>query len=126
MNVELMDKALKIAFLMAGAWAALKPTLFAAIFAFVGHRSAVLDMVVVASCLVIVWGAFRRAPLYLWVGSVLVLMVSSFAGFFHHFKDSGESGPLPYEWLNGYFQFSLPLVVLVVIDLFRNRMFGRD
>lgn len=115
-----MDIELKVLMLIAGAWAALKPAVFAAIFGFVFDQSALIDLAVVGSCIVLVRGALSHVPRYLWGLAFSILLVSSTVGFLHHFKDAGESGPLAYEWLNGYVQFGAPLLVLAVAGLFRN------
>ncbi len=61
---------------------------------------------------ILVIDEFRRIPIPLWVMMLVLLASAGSAGFFHHFRDSGESGPLSYEWLNGYHIYALPLVLV--------------
>ena len=59
----------------------------------------------------------------MWAASLLILLTAISIGFFHYFRDVGESGPLPYEWLNGYYKFTLPLITLAVLKyLFQLRL----
>jgi len=44
-------------------------------------------------------------------------MAFSLAGFGYHFRDSGESGPLPYEWINDYFWSAIPLLVTTMFSI---------
>lgn len=114
-----MYSILKIATLIAGIWAAMHPAVYGVLFLFFVDYSAIIDLMVVASCIIIVWHTFRSLPLFLWIVSLAVLFLAASIGFFHHFRDVGESGPLPYEWLNGYYKFSLPLIILALL----NRLF---
>ena len=110
--VRHLKTALRIAALTAFAFAAISPATYALLSAFVGDRSAFIDMAVVGSCIILVADAFKHLAVWLFVFGVAVLLTASLAGMFVHFQDSGESGPLPYEWLNGYYLRSMPLLLI--------------
>jgi len=76
--------------------------------------SAVVDVAVALICIVVALSVFLNTRFGVWVTSILCLSIVALAGQFHHFKDSGESGPLPYEWINNYITQALPLIVLVI------------
>ena len=70
----------------------------------------IVDLLVLGSCIIIVWDSFRTMPRAIWVVSMIILVCSANVGFIYHFQDSGASGPLPFEWLNDYYKFTLPLI----------------
>jgi hypothetical protein len=74
--------------------------------------SAIIDFLVLGSCIIIVWDAFKTLPRLVWAESLLIILAATSKEFIYYFRAFGESGPLPYEWLNGYHKFSLPLITL--------------
>jgi len=119
-----MHITLKIVILLAGIWAALRPAVYGALSIFFVDSSAMIDLLVLGSCIIIVWDAFRSLSPVVWISSFAVLLIATNTGFFHHFRDSGESGPLPYEWLNGYYQYTLPLISLAILNRIVRRRFA--
>jgi len=113
-----MKILLKIAILLAGVWAALRPAVYGFMFMVASDSSAIVDFLVLGSCIIIVWDGFKTLPRLVWTASFLILLTATNIGFFHYFRDFGESGPLPYEWLNGYYKFALPFIALVVFSSF--------
>ena len=95
--------------------AILAPTTYGLLFGFCFDWSALVDFVVAGSCGVLAFTAFKDISLKLWLTAFLIVTVSATSGFFHHFRDSGESGPLPFEWMNNYFIDAIPLVILSVL-----------
>jgi hypothetical protein len=116
-----MTIIIKVSILIAGIWAAIRPAVYGALFTLVFNSSAIIDFLVVGSCFVIVWHAFRPLPSFMWITPFGVLLVATIVDFLHHFRDFGESGPLPYEWLNGYHRHTLPLITLVLFNCFIQR-----
>jgi hypothetical protein len=53
---------------------------------------------------------------------MVVLLAASLVGLFVHFRDSGESGPLPYEWLNDYYFRSTPLMLISAANRLLRRL----
>ena len=113
-----MTIILKIVILLTGIWAALSPASYGALFLSVLDSSAIIDFVVLGSCIIIVWDAFKTMPRLIWGTAFMVLLIATNIGFFYYFRDSGESGPLPYEWLNGYYKFTVPLITLSLMNCF--------
>lgn len=113
-----MTIILKIAILFAGIWAALRPATYGALFLSVFDSSAIIDFLVLGSCIIIVWDAFKTMPRLIWVTAFVFLLVATTIGFIQYFRDSGESGPLAYEWLNEYYKFTVPLITLSLINCF--------
>lgn len=62
--------------------------------------------------LLIMMSAFDIIHHYLTLVATLIVIGYSVASQFHRFRDSGESGPLPYEWLNDYWIISWPAVLV--------------
>ena len=106
---------LKTATILAGMWAGLRPATYAFLFLFSLDSSIIFDLLVLLSCTILAWEAFRPTIRTAWVLSLVILLLATGMGFFHHFPDYGESGPLPYEWLNGYYTFSLPLIFVTLV-----------
>jgi hypothetical protein len=113
-----MNILLKLAIIVAGVLAALRPAVYGTLSIIFMDSSAIIDLLVLGSCIVLVWHTFRSAPLLVWVAALAVLIVAANIGFIHHFKDFGESGPLPFEWLNEYFMHALPLIILALLSSF--------
>jgi hypothetical protein len=113
-----MNIMLKIATIVAGVLAALRPAVYGTLSIVFMDSSAIIDLLVFGSCIILVWHTFRSAPLLVWVAAFAVLLVAANIGFIHHFKDFGESGPLPFEWLNEYFIQALPLIILALLSRF--------
>jgi hypothetical protein len=93
------------------AFAVISPGSYALLFAYVGDRSALIDFAVVVSCVILAADVFRHFRVWIFLSAAVVLLSASLAGLFVHFRDSGESGPLPYEWLNRYYVCSMPLLL---------------
>jgi hypothetical protein len=113
-----MNIILKIAIIAAGVLAALRPAVYGALSIVFVDSSAIIDFLVLLSCIIIVWDTFRSAHLFVWVAAFAVSLVAANIGFIYHFKDFGESGPLPFEWLNEYFIHALPLLILALLSRF--------
>jgi hypothetical protein len=84
------------------------------LFSAVRHPSAIVDFVIAFGCLGLAFDIIRRMPVWIWFAAFAVVTVSSLAGLCFHFQDSGESGPLPYEWLNDYYVRSWPLLIIAL------------
>lgn len=118
-----MHIALKISILLTGILAAYPPAVYGALTIFYFDLSAIIDLLIVGGCVIIAWDAFRSVPRFMWIASFIALLIATSIGFFHYFQDAGESGPLPYEWLNGYYKFTIPLIALCSLNhFFRWRM----
>ena len=111
-----MDKLLKMVALPAGVWAGFQPAMYGALFTVFTHYSALIDFLVLASCLVLTISIFKRIRSAVFFIALATLLFASVIDFFHHFQDSGTSGPLPYEWLNGFYLFGLPLVFISIFN----------
>lgn len=109
-----MKTAVRVLVVLASIYALAPPLSYMVLFTFALHQSAVIDLVVALSCVLLAYSSFKKLPSALWFGSLLVVALSASIGSFHHFRDSGESGPLPYEWLNHYFTAAVPLIVLAI------------
>lgn len=107
---------IRIVLLPAIIWAARAPGTYGFYSIFFGHWSALIDIVVVLGCVILIVPAFKKIPWTLWLTGLLIVAVASSVGLFHHFRDSGESMPLPFEWLNEYWQGALPLLVLSLMS----------
>ena len=103
---------MRIAAVAAFAYAVVAPASYALLFAFMADRSALIDIAVVGSCVILVANGFKPLSGWLFVSATALLIAASLAGIFVHFRDSGASGPLPYEWLNGYYLRSTPLLLI--------------
>jgi len=102
---------LKIAAVAAFIYASIAPATYALLSGVV-HLSAFVDVGVLVSCGIVFADVLERRPVWLYLSAMGVLLAASLVGRFVHFRDSGESGPLPYEWLNHYYLFSTPLVLV--------------
>lgn len=111
-----MRVLLRALIVIAAIWAILAPATYGLLFGFSFDWSALFDFVVVGSCAVLAFTAFKDISLILWLVAFIVVAVSGASGFFYHFQDSGESGPLPFEWLNNYFLQALPLLLIAAIS----------
>ena len=107
-----LKTALRLAIIPATFWALLAPASYGFLFATVGDWSALLDVAIVLCCIALALSSFVRIPSALWAVCVLTVLMAVLSGQFHHFQDSGASGPLPFEWLNSYPAQGLPLLVL--------------
>ena len=112
-----MNIAIQIVTILAGVWAAMRPMIYGLIFMLAVDPSAIIDFIVVGGCIVLVWHTIRPLPFSLWIAALSTLLISTSVGFFYHFLDYGESGPLPFEWLNGYYELSMPLIIIVLLRL---------
>jgi len=119
--------ALRIALVVAAGWAMWVPGIFALIVS--NDPSVCVDLLAVITCATLALAGFRHVPLPLWFASYAVMVGLCVVGFVHHFRDYGESGPLPLEWLNNYFRFATPLLIvspLVRLFLQRSQAGGCD
>jgi len=110
-----MVQVFRIMIVIAALWALYLPGAYGILFAFVMHWSAAVDFMIVLCCLILTVSAFTKVTGAVLSMCLIILAVSSISGLFFHFKDSGESGPLPFEWLNDYLVHVLPLLILYVL-----------
>ena len=97
-------------------WAIYIPVMYGLLFTFSLNSSALVDLTIFISCIALTATVFiKPKPAISLISSVIVLAFS-IVGFFYHFQDSGTSGPLPYEWLNGYYLHTLPLLIIVTFN----------
>ena len=113
-----MKTTLRTLIVIAAIWAILAPAMYGVLFGAFADWSALLDFLIVFSCGVLVLAAFKNISLGIWLAAFAVVAVSGVSGFFYHFQDSGESGPLPFEWLNSYFVQALPLLLIALLARF--------
>jgi hypothetical protein len=104
----------KILLVAACLFAVLVPAMYAFVFGVCWDIDALVATAVTGSCIILGAGGFKRVSGLAFASAVSVLSTATLVGFFVHFPDSGSSGPLPYEWLNGYFQFSTPLLLIAI------------
>ena len=100
---------------IAAIWAILVPASYGLLFGFIFHWSALVDFAIVGACGVLALSAFKDVSPVLWFIAFSIVSLSAASGFFYHFRDSGESGPLPFEWMNDYFLQAIPLLVVSVL-----------
>jgi len=81
-------------------------------FLFVGDASSLVGLIVAGSCIILLIEVFKSVKLWLFVCAMATLFCASLMGICFQFRHSGESGPLPYEWLNKYYVNAIPLLVL--------------
>ena len=113
-----MKTLLRILIVIAAIWAIHTPAMYCMLFGAFADWSALVDFLIVFSCCVLVYAAFKNISIVLWLTAFAVVAVSGASGFIYHFKDSGESGPLPFEWLNNYFLQALPLLLIAILARF--------
>lgn len=111
-----MKTAFRILIIPAALWALIAPGSYGLLFGVGGDWSAIIDLVIVLCCLVLAISLFIKVSSSVWCVCLLLLSTAVFVGLLHHFQDSGESGPLPFEWLNRYLTQGLPLLVLAIAD----------
>lgn len=110
----IMRSVLKIALVVAAAWAMWLPgRLFALIFFHHPIPSVFVNFLAVISCAILAIAGFRYVPLFLWITSYAVIVGLCIVGFRLHIYDSEESGPL--VWLDGYTQYAAPLLVIFAL-----------
>ncbi|HRQ89762.1 MAG TPA: hypothetical protein PLA50_13260 [Bacteroidia bacterium] len=112
-----MSLAIGIAAIVFSGLSFLAPFLYGLLFGSTGDWSAIIDFAVAASVVGSASRVYVKLPNSLWIPSMMTFFAASMAGFFHHFRDSGESGPLPFEWLNQYYQFGLPSLILILLSV---------
>ena len=95
----------------------LGPFLYGVLFLFCGDWSLFIDFTIAASVVVSVLKPYVNVPMTLWIVSMTIFTGASLIGFFIHFQDSGESGPLPFEWLNQYYQVGIPTLLLIGLSV---------
>ncbi|MDF1739637.1 MAG: hypothetical protein P1U86_10795 [Verrucomicrobiales bacterium] len=91
----------------------LGPFLYGLLFLVSGDFSAIVDFLVAAAVVGSALKIYVNLPISIWISAMTVFFGASTIGFFVHFRNSGESGPLPFEWLNQYYQFGLPAIILI-------------
>ena len=112
-----MKIALRVIVIPALIWAGLAPGNYGFLSFYFHHWSAWVDLAVLLACIILAAPPFKRLPFTLWLCGLIAVSVTASLGFFHHFQDSGESMPLPFEWLNGYWTQALPLVLVSVASV---------
>ncbi len=110
-----MKLATRILIIPAFVWAALPPASYS-LFALFNHWSMIEDLLVVLSCLVLTIFPYKKFNIGAWVAAYAFLVIITATGLIHHFQDSGESGPLPFEWINSYYNHSAPLLVIALLS----------
>ena len=105
----------RIIIMIAALWASYLPGFYGILFAYGMHWSAIVDFLIVTSCLILAVSTFARIPVVVWSICLTILAIATVSGLVFHFRDSGESGPLPFEWLNGYLKNGLPLPIFCTI-----------
>ena len=113
-----MKTTLRILIVIAAILAILAPASYCLLFAAFTHWSALVDLALVVSCIILALAAFKHISFVFWMMAFVIVTVFAGSGFFNHFRDSGESGPLPFEWLNGYYLNALPLLLLAALSPF--------
>ena len=116
-----MKTILRILVVIAAILAILAPASYCLLFVAFADWSALVDFVLVISCIILALAAFKHISFILWMTAFVIVAVFAGSGFLHHFQDSDESGPLPFEWLNGYFLKALPLLLLTASSQFLGR-----
>jgi hypothetical protein len=123
---------LRILIVFAGIWAALSPASYGFLFILAADSSTVFDLLILGTCILLVLNEFKYCPNFIWFISIFILIITTSIEFFYLFRDVGESGPLPYEWLNGYYKFSLPLIILSMLSQYsrwknrQNQMYTKE
>jgi len=121
-----MKTAIRVLISVASIYALAPPLSYMLLFSLGLHQSAVIDLIIALSCVLLALSSFKRVPPGAWYFSMIVVLLSATIGFVYHFRDSGESAPLPYEWLNHYFTAAMPLVVLAIISrIYDKRLQGK-
>jgi len=113
-----MKTILRTLIVIAAIWAVLAPAMYGVLSGAFADWSAIFDFLIVFSCGVLVLAAFKNISLGIWLAVFAVVAVFGVSGFFYHFQDSGQSGPLPFEWLNSYFVQALPLLLIALLARF--------
>jgi len=110
-----MKIVLRTLIVIAAIFAILAPAMYGFLFGAFADWSALIAFALVLSCAALVFAAFKNFSFMLWLAVFTIVTVFAVSGFFHRFRDSGESGPLPFEWLNSYFLQAFPLLVIAIL-----------
>ena len=110
-----MKILLRALIVIAAVWAILAPASYGLLFGVFFHWSALVDFAIVGACGVLALTAFKDVSLMLWLTAFSIVALCAASGFFYHFRDSGESGPLPFEWMNDYLFQAIPLLAVSVL-----------
>jgi len=113
-----MKIVLRTLIVIAALFATLSPVMYGLLFGAFADWSAFFDFALVISCIALAFAAFKDLPFVLWLSAFVIVTVFATSGFFYRFRDSGESGPLPFEWLNNYLLQALPLLLIAAISRF--------
>ena len=108
-----MKSTFGIAIPLAALWAVQPPLHHLLLFAQMAHWSAVVDVAVCCCCVVLVAATIREPSGQLWWCAFCILCVASTIGSAVHMPALESGGP--FEWLNGYYVFTLPLLILSVL-----------
>lgn len=109
---------LKIALVVAAAWAMWLPGLFVLIVFNHPSPGVFINFIAVIACGTLAVAGFRYVPLFLWVASYAVIVGLCIVGALYHIRDSGEWGQI--QWLDGYTQCAAPLLIIfALVQLFR-------
>ena len=108
-----------------GIYAVWQPFMYAFIFGLSGDSGALPAIAVIACGVILTAKHFKRASLGAFITALSTMSAVSILGLFIHFPDSDSPAPLPYEWLNGYYFYSSPLLLFslgyCLIDMKTNR-----
>lgn len=105
----------------------LAPLSYGLLFLISLDSSSFVSLTIAAAVLVSVISVFVNIPSSLSIISITAFSGASLIGLFVHFRDSGESGPLPYEWLNEYYEVGIPTLFLVILSLaMKNRQTKKE
>jgi len=110
-----MKIILQALLVIAAIWAILPAVAYGLLFASVAHWSSLIDLGLALSCITLSLSAFMRVATLAWLAALMIITGFSAIGQFYHFQDSGESGPLPFEWINGYLLHGLPLLTVSIL-----------
>ena len=113
-----MKLALRIVIVLAALLASLSPASYGTFFG----ANILLCYLLVVACFVLACSEFRDFHFLVRIIAWLIVMAFALAGFGYHFRDSGESGPLPYEWINDYFWFAIPLLMTTMLSIIFDAM----
>jgi hypothetical protein len=91
---------------------------YGVIFVWLGHFASLFSVFIGLACILLFIDSIKLLPTKIYLSVFIIVLVTSSLGFFIHFQDSGESGPLPFEWLNNYWKISFPLLFASAIGRF--------
>ena len=117
-----MRLALRILIVFAAIWALLAPLSYGVIFGLFFDWSAIVDLSLAFACMILAYSECKNIRMTVRISAFLVVLGFLFADLLRNFRATGESGPLPFEWINGYFWQALPLLFLSAISILTDRV----